>query len=280
MKYIQIAFDIVRYFLLYLCINLVEAFARTMTEDNTLTRFFVELSVSIALAILLVFIAKKFDDIRLQVNFFNKSIIYSTTFTFLVFTFTLSLLSLRNHLSLLPGTDTSTYIQTIFFALYVGVRGCLEEVFYRGVLFSIVKKSCSVVATIFITSILFAFAHTYVFNFFSFYGLNMFCMGLLYASVRMVYNNVGAAVIFHFIWNVCAAITGSRDGINPLISIPSLNGSTSIEIQISTSIAAFVFSCGLLGYYYYKNSPGLSALFNRCEIRQSTAPSTSDKNPR
>ena len=71
-----------------------------------------------------------------------------------------------------------------------------EEIFFRGCLYSAIRKNHGILFSIFLSAFLFAFLHGYFFNF-----PNIFVMGLIVAWIYEKRRSLTAPIIFHFLWN-------------------------------------------------------------------------------
>jgi len=81
--------------------------------------------------------------------------------------------------------------------LLVFIAPVFEELFFRGCLYSAIRKRHGFIFSIIATSLLFAFMHGYLFNL-----LNIIFMGVIVTWIYERRRSLTAPIFFHFLWNL------------------------------------------------------------------------------
>ncbi len=88
------------------------------------------------------------------------------------------------------------HIGVLKIIMLVFMAPVIEEVFFRGCLYTALRKNHSVFFSIIVSSLFFAFMHGYFFNF-----IYISFMGIMGAWIYEKKRSLTAPIFFHFLWN-------------------------------------------------------------------------------
>lgn len=246
----------IRYLLLYLSFLFIVAFISSLIV-NELIKFFVDIILGLVFILLIIFIARKTDDFRnLGIKRLRlKEVIVPLMLATLLYGISIILIFLLNQNSLLieyfPDKLNDVLILSVYVIFHGGVK---EELFFRGVLFELIKvNSQNIVIALVFTSIAFGLIHTFD-NFISITFLYYVFMGFLLGLLKLWSKNIFVPILFHAGWNIWIAFTNKVNNIGPLISISTLTSSQQSQIDAITSGVFFLGAVIFIAFnkYNYK----------------------------
>lgn len=141
-------------------------------------------------------------------NFAPKSIFFVLPVFFFNFFFWTLYQKLATNLGFKPGfyqkelfTGVDMPLEQLLVLIGAGVIGPLsEELYFRGSLFGIIKKSRGVLPAALFSSAVFGFLHG------GFYFIPLFVFGMLLSYLVIIDNSLDAAILVHMLNNIAAVI--------------------------------------------------------------------------
>ncbi len=91
----------------------------------------------------------------------------------------------------------TAHLGAVKIILLVFIAPIFEEMFFRGCLYGAIRKNHSFIFSLLVTSVFFALAHGYFFNF-----INILFMGIITAWIYEKRRSLTAPIFFHFLWNL------------------------------------------------------------------------------
>jgi membrane protease YdiL (CAAX protease family) len=110
----------------------------------------------------------------------------------------LSALAAGANFDLIMKFDYSYYI-LVFDAFFIAG---FEELLFRGVIFQAFLERFGKYVSVFLFSLIFAFAHYFNAEFTPIFFLNLFLAGILFSAMYIQTKSLWFGISFHFVWNI------------------------------------------------------------------------------